>query len=105
MLSAITSLNDSIDLVEIYTVADSSTSDSHACSYLRCIDKANNAQVVPAIMNSDVIENSFSSQPSLNTIILTPERYNVNKLSKKYAATQAAVGGAQRCHMLAVKTL
>ena len=62
MLSAITSLNDSIDLMEICTVADSSTSDSRACSYLRYIDKPNNAQVVPGIMNSDVIENSFSSQ-------------------------------------------
>ena len=58
------------------------------------------AQIVPAIMNSDVIENLFSSQrgrcngantnptlkvysKSLYTIILTSERCNVNKLSKK----------------------
>ena len=62
MLSAITSLNDSVDLMEICTVADSSTSDSRDRSYLRHIDKPNNAQVAPAIMNSDVIENLFSSQ-------------------------------------------
>ena len=79
------------------------------------------AQIVPAIMNSDVIENLFSSQrgrcngantnptlkvysKSLNTIILTSERCNVNKLSKKNAATQASVGGAHPYHILAGRT-
>ena len=80
------------------------------------------SQVVPAIMNSDVIENLFSSQrgrcngantnptlkvysKALNTIIMTTGRSNINKYSKKNAATQASVGGAYPYHVMAGKTL
>lgn len=76
------------------------------------------SRVVPSLMNSDVIENLFSSQrgrchgantnPSvlayskaLNTIVMTTE---LQRSSKRNAGTDAAVGGAHPYNIMAKKT-
>ena len=81
------------------------------------LDEYPGCHVTPAIMNSDVIENLFSSQRSrchgantnptvlmygkgVNTIILTTSVAS----NKKNANTSAAVGGATPYKLLANKT-
>ena len=81
------------------------------------LDKYPGSQVIPGLMNSDVVENLFSSQRSrchgantnpnalmyskaINTIIQTSSVQS----DKRNAATEAGIGGAVPYKLLAKKT-